>query len=193
MSSPGPAVDELAELRAQLAALTADNLALREQVTSQRRAEEQLYLLQGQLDRQLRLVRRLYELGQQFDQFREPGQVFAELPPFVRDDLGYQRAVVFGGGRTGALRVRACAGYDDAHEAGAVAALVLPRDGALLTAMQPGQLVVHGPGADLPTDSERGPMSRLPSSNQGAVSELARALGLHEFLALPLYAGTTLD
>ena len=89
-----------------------DNRELIAQVKDLSRAEVRLIERHGAIDREARLYRKLYELGQRISGSLNLQAILHEIPAFATRELGYQRSALFLDDRnTGLLTCRAMDGY----------------------------------------------------------------------------------
>lgn len=158
---------------ARLRELEAENDGLRGQVKTLVRTESKLYKVQEQLDQQIKIFRKLYDLGQRISVKFDLEEILPEFPTFAIYELGYQRCLVLLDDRhVGAQTVRASDGYYGDEWPARLAALSLPASDALPALAHARKKLVHRVDA--------------PLAELGAIGE---ALGMHHLLAFPLYGG----
>ncbi len=134
-NAPQDAEDTMsvAELRARVAVLESEKRNLSEQVKKLVRAERTLYDFQEQLDYQVRLYRRLAELGRTLSAVSTLEQIYPHILRFALYDLNFERCVLFQYDEHGDLyRPAAWDGYYDEGADAAIAAVELPAESELI-------------------------------------------------------------
>jgi signal transduction histidine kinase len=107
--------------------LEQENRRLAEEIKRLVKAERQLYEVQEHLDGQMRIYRRLYEVGQKFNAAFSVAAVVELATHFTIYDLNFERCLLFvREPGDPALRVAGMDGYYDADSAARVSALTLP-------------------------------------------------------------------
>jgi len=86
--------DELAQARAEITALKAENQTMRKQLKQLVVADNKLVAYQSQLDDQLRIYRKLYEVGKVLNQTFDKQAALELVVQFVIYELGYERCVI---------------------------------------------------------------------------------------------------
>jgi sigma-B regulation protein RsbU (phosphoserine phosphatase) len=155
-----------------LAGLEAENAALRGQVQALVRTEDQLHAVQTSLDTQLRIFRKLHDLGQRLPLLRKPRQILAELPDFVLYALGFQRSVAFLDEHGApAMTATLWDGYYDPAQIEQISHATLRVDSPILERLHLGKKLL------------------CASVDEAApeLAELGATLGFDQFLAIPLY------
>ena len=155
--------------------LRRQNEQLAEQVKWLVQAERELYAIQEDLDGQMRVYRKLYEVGKQFNATFKLEEVLRLAVQFVLYELNFERCVVLVRSDAPAeYRVGALDGYYDEEPRASVEQLVVPVD-------HPGLARLKSGSADY--------VLCAPSGDQPALTELGRRLGLDEYLLFPLTGG----
>ena len=95
--------EEIAEIRAETAALRREKEMLASQVKRLVQTETKLYEYQEQLDAQLKQYKELYELNKRLAANLELPEIFSEAKAYIINSLGFERVIFFlqseGGGR----------------------------------------------------------------------------------------------
>jgi signal transduction histidine kinase len=156
--------------------LERENGRLADEIKRLVKAERQLYEAQEHLDEQIRIYRRLYEVGQKFNATFDVATVVDLATHVVIYDLNFERCLLFlREPDQPAFRVRGMDGYYDVALAARVSSLSLPADTVLVTA--------RGPGTERLLHDVHGSDPRL--------RELSATLGMDEYAACLLGAETT--
>ena len=148
--------------------LERENQRLAEEIKRLVKAERQLYEVQEHLDEQMRIYRRLYEVGQKFNATFDVATVVDLTTHFVIYDLNFERCLLFlrAPDQPG-FRVAGLDGYYDVDVAARVASLSLPKDTVLATA--------RGSGAERVMYADH--------DSDAQLRELSAALGMDEYAA----------
>jgi sigma-B regulation protein RsbU (phosphoserine phosphatase) len=152
--------------------LNRDDSELLGQVKDLVGAEVRLLERHAASDREARLYRRLYELGQRISGSLNLQAILHEIPTFATRELGYRRAALFLDDRnTGSLTCRAMDGYHSDDLRRRVSALELAsRDGLAQRLREQKRVAFTGAATDDPK-----------------LAALADVLGVERFVAMPFF------
>jgi PAS domain S-box-containing protein len=153
------------------------NRRLSEQVRRLLTTEHELYRTQEQLDTQIRLYRRLYDVGNKFNATFELTGILPIVTEFVLYELNFERCVVLLRSQEAQVfRVQALDGYYDEEIRQKVASLSLPVKEPALTSLSSGAgQLMCGPHG-----------SRGAESSQAHLGALSQAFELAEYVIFPL-------
>jgi signal transduction histidine kinase/DNA-binding response OmpR family regulator len=163
--------DQYGQLKQQLATLQDEKQRLSEQVKRLVKTEHELYQFQEQLDAQIRIYRRLYEVGKKFNTSFDISEMFRLATEFVLYDLNFERCVVLlYAEESDAFHVRTLDGYydEDDHQRVATLSLSVADPGLSLVLASPEHALCDG------------------GCQQEQLLELGRTLGMAEYIAFPL-------
>jgi signal transduction histidine kinase len=166
----GKARDQLAKLEQEIEALRDENRRLGEQVKRLVRTDMLLNQSRSELDRQLLLYRKLYELGKQSSVTLDVQQILQLTTEFVIYVLNFERCLILLRDEAGAFRVRHHDGYYEEEQVASVECLTIEGTDPFL----------NGLSGDLeaivaPLESEDATLCRLKS-----------AMGMDEYFGFPL-------
>lgn len=161
----------VADLRARVAILESEKRNLAEQVKKLVRAEQTLYDFQEQLDSQVRLYRRLAELGRTLSALSTFEEIHPHILRFALYDLNFERCIIFQYDEHGDLYRPAA--WDGYYEEGA---------GSLLSSIE------------LPAESEvirnlweqNFNLRYVSSQSQPAPAAFSKIIGTDEYLIWPI-------
>lgn len=109
--------------------LKAENVRLSEQIKKQIKTEQQLNTVQRQIDAQVRMYRRLYDIGLQLNDTLDRDALFQIVLTFVLYDLNFERCMIFVRQTdTDVFHVQALDGYYDEDDAQSRRAVTLSVD-----------------------------------------------------------------
>jgi len=159
------------QLDSRLEKLQVENRLLSEQVKHLVKTEHELYVIQEQLDDQIRLYLQFYEVGKQFNATFELAKILQITTHFVLYELNFERCLIFLHLEGEDLfHVRALDGYYDNEASQAITELSLSVEEPVL--------------APLLAGAER--LMCAPGCEQEALLSLGRRFGLDEYVLLPL-------
>lgn len=155
----------------RLAKLEQENHYLSDQVKRLVKTENELYRVQEQLDRQLRLYRKLTEFGKQFNASFELNEILQIAIQFILYELNFERCLIlFRSAGGNVFHVEGMDGYYDEDETQVIKAVNLPVDGPALAPIWAGAPHVICP----------------QGCAQEALVALSRSFGMDEYIVLPL-------
>jgi GAF domain-containing protein len=160
-----------AQLLDELARLRTEHDRLSEQVKRLVKTESELYVIQEQLDGQIRIYRRLYEIGKEFNATFELAKVLEVTAHFALYELNFERCLVLLRPiESTTFSVEMADGYYDESSIRSVESLVLPIEAPALAPLLAGAEELLCP----------------QSSNQEHLLRLGQALGMQEYVVFPL-------
>lgn len=152
--------------------LKAENVRLSEQIKKQIRTEQQLNAVQQQIDAQVRMYRRLYDIGLQLNGMFDRDSIFQVVLTFVLYNLNFERCIIFvcqtG---TDVFHVAALDGYYEEDDAQSQQARTLSADTPALS------LLLSNGSHVLMNDA----------LSDDALRSLQPVLGMDEYIIVPLH------
>lgn len=138
-SDPCPSTpSEVAQLQAMVATLTRKNQLLSEKVKQLIITEHKLYASQTQLDQQVHIYHKLYELGKALNQTFVIAEALALAVHFVTYKLGFERCLLLlFNPMLNAFEVKAFDGYYDEAVASQIQSLVFSKDDPVVQQLTP--------------------------------------------------------
>ncbi|MFK8184379.1 MAG: sensor histidine kinase [Phormidesmis sp.] len=177
--------DELAQARVEMAALREENHAMRKQLKQLVVVDNKLTAYQSQLDSQLRIYRKLYELGNALNQTLNRSEVLTRVTQFVIYELGYERCLIFlFNAEEERFKIVEFDGYYEPEVAQQVETVAMAITAPLIQSLW--NLSSDINSASCQRDSATDYVVCLETEEQSALAEWKLSLCLDEYLAFPL-------